>query len=106
MSSAIERVIDRQQALLAALDARDAGAIEAATAALTAALTALRAPGALQADAAALTQLDHARKQSEAARIRINVLSDWNRQRIDRLAELRGGAGGQVYSKPAISRHA
>jgi hypothetical protein len=104
MTSPLETVIAIQQALIAALDARDVSGIETATAGLQAALCALKSDGAVHADAATIAKLGHARKQSEAARIRINVHADWTRQRIDRLAELRGGGPALHYRKPPVSR--
>ncbi len=97
MSATIEDIISCQSRLLTALDARNVVEIETETATLAHLIASLRdAP----ADAA---RVDHARKQSEAARIRVNILSDWTRQRIDRLAELRGQSSVKTtgtYAKP------
>ena len=97
MSATIEGVIACQSRLLAALDARAVEAIENETAALARLLAALK--GAPSEP----SRIEHARKQTEAARIRVNVLSDWTRQRIDRLAELRGQPSNKpvgTYAKP------
>jgi hypothetical protein len=79
-------MVATQDELLSALDAMDVERIARATAVLAAACQALKddaiPPGK--------EQLAHALKQSEAARIRVNCLLAWNRQKIDRLAELRG----------------
>jgi hypothetical protein len=37
-------------------------------------------------------------KQAEAARIRVKYLRAWNRQKIDRLAELRGQKSSIIYT--------
>lgn len=87
MAQSLEHVIECQQRLIEALDARDAERLERATEELSGALALLKAAGAVyDIDA---HRLEHATKQAQAARIRVNVLSDWTRQRIDRLAELR-----------------
>ena len=100
MSGTLDHVIACQERLISALDSRNAAALEAATAELADALTQLRANGAVyQTDS---NRLDHALRQSEAARIRVNVLADWTRQRIDRLAEYRGTGGG-AYGRTGLS---
>lgn len=92
----IDQVIDCQTRLIAALDAREADAILAATDALADAVKALR----LSAKTPAREKLSHGLKQSEAARIRVKHLTAWNRQKIDRLGEIRGQSNGNIYAKP------
>lgn len=96
----VEQLITAQAALIAALDTRDADAIETTTRALAEAAAALRAQDSWREGGALRERLGHALKQTDAARIRINYLSDWTRQRIDSIAELRGGAPAQTYTKP------
>ena len=100
MSGYFEHVIACQGQLIDALDARDAGAIELATVQLADALGALGAEGAFYDVEAG--RVDHAMRQANAARIRVNVLSDWTRQRIDRLAEIRSGST-PTYSDKRIT---
>lgn len=90
MSGYLEHVIACQDRLIGALDARDGPAIEVATVELADALSALDAEGAFYG--VETNRIEHAQRQAEAARIRVNMLSDWTRQRIDRLAEIRSGA--------------
>lgn len=92
-------VIDCQARLIAALDARDADAILSASAALAQAVDILR-PSSTSPD---LDQLELGLKQAEAARIRVKYLTAWNRQKIDRLAELRGQLSGNIYTNPRES---
>jgi hypothetical protein len=92
-------VIDCQTRLIAALDARDADAILSASAALAQTVEILR----LSPAAPASDQLTLGLKQTEAARIRVKYLTAWNRQKIDRLAELRGQFSGNIYTKPRES---
>lgn len=90
MSRPLDHIIDCQSRLIEAMDARDAAALEQAVADLAAALAELDADGAVfDID---LRRIDHAVYQAEAARIRVNILSHWTRQRIDRLAEIRTGS--------------
>lgn len=89
MKQILEEVISCQERLIAALDARDVLALEDATAELETALGSLKASGAVYKAAGA--RLDFALRQSGAARIRVNVLADWTRQRIDQVTEIRSG---------------
>jgi hypothetical protein len=96
--SAIDHMIACQAAMIAALDSNDAAAIERATSALADAVGGLRKPGAWHDNEEARTMLDHAIKQSEAVRMRVNCLSHATRQRIDRMAVLRGGGFANIYN--------
>lgn len=92
----IEQVIDAQAALIAALDAGDVAAIEQATASLSQLLSGASRGGAVVAVRAG--RIDHALKQTEAARTRVNFLADRTRQRLDRLAQRRGGQRPPTYN--------
>lgn len=101
--AALDRVVDSQSALISALDSRNADAIFEAVKHLEAALAHLRGEGAVRHQSR--DKIEHAVRQTQAARIRTNVLSDWTRQRIDRLAELRGQTAGRpagTYDKPRV----
>jgi len=77
--------------LIGALDGRDAGAIIAATEDLATAVILFRGaaiPGGSEAQARTLITATLA--QLEAAAIRVNVLKDWTRQRIDMGHQIRG----------------
>lgn len=90
----IDSLIACQNDLIAALDARDADAVVASTHALAAAVE------ELSANDFVVNQelLVHGMKQAEAARIRVKYLTAWNRQKIDRLAELRGQKSAIIYT--------
>lgn len=92
-----DRLIARQTELIAALDAGDPDAILAASAAMADAVEAVRGGRAPGRD-----HLEHGLKLADAARIRVNYLSAWNRQKIDHLAQLRGQSADTVYAKPRI----
>lgn len=97
----IDRLIVCQDALLAALDARDAQRIETATADLASAIQAVKAQDVWRTATEGREKVDHAIRQSDAARIRVNYMADWTRQRIDQLTELRSGMPTTTYSMPA-----
>lgn len=90
----IDNLIACQNDLIAALDARDADAVVAATHALAAAVDALSANDVMVDQ----ELLAHGMKQAEAARIRVKYLTAWNRQKIDQLAELRGQKSAIIYT--------
>jgi hypothetical protein len=96
----IDQLIAQQEALILALDSRDATRIEQSTAILNETLAAMRAQDAWHDKSDMRERVNHALKQTDAARIRINYLADWTRQRIDSIAELRGGASPQTYANP------
>ena len=88
ITDAIETVIACQASLIEALDGGDASAIESATIGLSQAVDALRRDGT--DGGGDVERFDYALRQSQAARIRINCLSQWNCQKIDRLEQIRG----------------
>ncbi len=99
MDASLDDVIACQARLLEALDARAVDTVEIETKTLARLLSSL-SDGSMSREG-----LELALKQTEAARIRVNIMADWTRQRIDRLAELRGNADGRpagTYAKPRI----
>ena len=100
MSQSLDLVIECQEKLIAAIDRCDAAAIEAATTELSSALSVLREQGAVRDGDR--ERVEHAMKQAEASRVRVNVLSHWTRQRIDRLEEIRRGTS-PTYGNKGIS---
>ncbi len=96
---ALETIVTAQARLIEAIDSRDPDLLEAATAALADAVARAKEVGAWNASAEAKPRLDRALRQADAAKTRINCLSAWTRQRIDRLAELRGSRTSLVYTK-------
>ena len=87
----IEDVQAKLDLLVGALDGQDAGAIIAATEELATAVILFRGaaiPAGSEAEARTLITLTLA--QLEAAAMRINLLKDWTRQRIDMNHQIRG----------------
>lgn len=97
-AQSIEALMQCQTALIAALDAGDVAEIERATQEMGSAVEALRADDG-RVGSNSLPSLDHAMRQNQAARIRVNYLSEFNRQKIDRLSEIRGADPALTYRK-------
>lgn len=94
----IESLIAAQSALIAALDARDVGAIESATVHLADAVVGLRKTGAWHATVAERAAVDHGLKQAAAARARVNYLANEARERSERLHGARSDGAPSVYA--------
>lgn len=97
MLSQMQEVQQRLDALVGALDGQDAGAIVTATEELATAVILFRGariPAGSEPQANAL--IGKTLSQLEAAAIRVNILKDWTRQRIDRNHELRGSRSGGI----------
>lgn len=87
----LDAVQDKLDVLVGALDGHDAGAIIAATENLATAVILMRGanvPAGSEHRARAL--IGKTLAQLEAAAIRVNVLKDWTRQRIDMNHAIRG----------------
>jgi chromosome segregation ATPase len=97
--AALKAVDTAQAALIAALDAHDLDQIEHATTELAETVQALKAAGAWRARADLRTDLIRLLKQADAARGRINALSDMNRRRLDRLVALTGQPRTLAYGR-------
>ncbi len=83
----------RLDVLVAALDGQDPGAIIAASEALATAVILFRGAAIpVGAEARARVLIGQVLRQLEAAAIRVNVLKNWTRQRIDRNHAMRGTA--------------
>ncbi len=91
MLAQMDEVQQKLDLLVGALDGHDAGAIIAATEALATSVILFR--GASIPDGAehrARALMSKTLSQLEAAAIRVNILKDWTRQRIDSNRRLRG----------------
>jgi hypothetical protein len=100
MSAApLHRLEACHHALIDALDAQDIEALEGAIDAFRAALEAVHAEGAWREQPGILDCIGRIHRLSEAARIRVNFLTDLNQQRIDTLAAARGRENVVVYGR-------
>lgn len=91
MFAAMDDVQSRLDTLVGALDGQDAGAIIAATEELATAVILMRgAPIPPGSEHRARALIGQTLGQLETAAMRVNILKDWTRQRIDRSHEIRG----------------
>lgn len=86
-------------ALIDALDAQDIDALEGSIDAFRSALEAVHSEGAWRDQPGVLDCIGRIHRLSEAARIRVNFLTDLNQQRIDALAAARGRETVAVYGR-------
>jgi hypothetical protein len=97
MLAAMDEVQARLHALIDALDGHDAGAIIAATEDLATAVILLRgAPVPAGSEHRARALIAQTLGQLEAAAMRVNILKDRTRQRIDRNHDIRGARSGGI----------
>lgn len=96
--SAIESIIEIQAGLMDAIDARDVGRIEQATKDLARAIGQVRHRGAMVVGEKLHADLGYALKQTEALRTRVNFMALRNRERMERLDQMRGAAVPHVYA--------
>lgn len=102
--TSIEALVACQDRMIAALDGRCPDAIATATADLALAIVAAKQTGLPEHGQRDRERIDHALRQNDAARMRVNILSDWNRDRTDRLAELRGASATLAYRRPRLPK--
>lgn len=97
MSTPMDDLQAQLDVLVATLDGHDAGAIVAATEALATAVILFRSskiPDGREDHARLL--IESVLRKLEAAAIRVNILKDWTRQRIDRNRAIRGTQPGGI----------
>jgi hypothetical protein len=94
---ALDDLIAREKALIAALDADDVAAIETATAGFQGALEALGLAGRMGEAAALRPRISEAMMLADAARVRVAFLADATRRRIERLAAATGRSDAGLY---------
>lgn len=97
MSAPLQRLEACHHALIDALDAQDIDALESSLDDFRAALDEARAQGAWREQAGVIESAARIHALSEAARIRVNFLTDLNQQRIDALAAARGRDNVAIY---------
>jgi phage I-like protein len=96
---AIDRLIETQRALVAALDSGHPDDIERATALVQAAVDAVRTVGSWHADADLRERLRTALATGDAARMRTGYHADRTRRRLAMVASLRRPAAVTSYGR-------
>ena len=102
--SAIASIIAIQNELMEAIDARDVGRIERATKDLAQAIEQVRNRGAMVVGEQLQTDVGHALKQTEALRTRVNFMALHNREKMEKLDQMRGAAAPHVYANRRNTR--
>ncbi len=97
--ASLQRLEDCHHALIDALDAQDIDGLEEAIEAFRMALDDVRSRGAWREQPGVMDSVARIHALSEAARIRVNFLTDLNQQRIDALAAARGRENVVVYGR-------
>ena len=100
--ASLDRLELCQEALIRALDANEIEAVESAVGDLYEAVNEVRAAGAWRRDESLKARAKRVLALIEAARIRVNFLTDRNRERLEQLAALRGRVHAGVYSREGV----
>lgn len=98
--NALERLEEAHEGLIGALDANDVESIELRVEELRTAISAVRAMGGWRETPELKNRAKRISQLGEAARIRVNFLTDMTRQRLQMLAVARGEVCGSVYTHP------
>lgn len=94
---ALDRLEACQQGLIAALDGDDIDALESSITRLSHAIGDVRAAGAWHDQPDVVQRASRIAVLAEAARVRVNFLTDRTQRRLDQLAMLRG-RGAPTYT--------
>lgn len=97
--AALERFERAERDLIAALDSRDVEALEVSVATFGKAVEEVRALGGWRDHPQIVDQARRCQTLADAAGIRVNFLTDANRQRIEALATARGNVAGGAYRR-------
>lgn len=97
--AALERLEDCQRHLIAALDGHDVERLETSVLDLHDAVGHARAAGAWQNTPDILARARRIVALADAARVRVNFLTDITQRRIDGLVVARGGVPASTYSR-------
>jgi hypothetical protein len=98
--TALDRLEEAHRDLIGALDAQDVESIERRVEELRTAISAVRAMGGWRETPELKDRTRRISQLGEAARVRVNFLTDMTRQRLQMLAAARGETCGGVYTNP------
>ena len=99
MSASLQRLEACHHLLIDALDSQDIDALESSIDEFREAIDDVRAQGAWREDSSILDSVARIYALTEAARIRVNFLTDLNQQRLDALSAARGHGSSAVYGR-------
>ena len=97
--AALDRLEACHEQLIGALDGHDLEAVEAGVARLRDAVAEVRAAGGWHDNPEIRQRAERVARLVEAARVRVNFLTDLNRGRIEALESVRGRAGAMRYGR-------
>ena len=97
-SNALQRLEEAHEELIGALDANDVDSIELKVEELRSAISAVRAMGGWRDSPELKHRARRISQLGEAARVRVNFLTDMTRQRLQMLSAARGDVCGSLYS--------
>lgn len=97
--AALEHLESCQEGLISALDGYDVEALEASIARLSDAVSVARAAGAWRDRPDVVQHAQRIYGLAEAARIRVNFLTDLTQRRLDNLSTARGRTPNALYSR-------
>ena len=96
----LQRLETAHERLIGALDVNDVESIEKRVEELRLAIAAVRSQGAWRDSEQVKESAERIGRLGEAARLRVNFLTDLTRQRIQMLSIARGEASGGAYLRP------
>jgi hypothetical protein len=96
--NALQRLEQAHEELIGALDANDVESIELKVEELRSAISAVRAMGSWRESPELKNRARRISQLGEAARIRVNFLTDMTRQRLQMLGAARGDVSASLYS--------
>ena len=99
MCASLQRLEACHHMLIDALDSQDIDALETSIEEFREAIEEVRAQGAWREDTSVLDSVARIYALTEAARIRVNFLTDLNQQRLEALSAARGHDGAAVYGR-------
>ena len=97
-AGALDRLEEAHKDLIGALDTDDVESIERRVEELKTAISAVRSMGGWRETPELKDRARRISQLGEAARIRVNFLTDMTRQRLQMLATARGETAGAIYS--------
>jgi len=95
----LRRLQEAHENLISALDAQDVDMIETRVEQLRSAIADVRSAGGWRDSSQARERAQRIRSLGEAARVRVNFLTDRTAQRLQMLAAARGEATGGTYRR-------
>lgn len=98
--AALGRLEAAHEQLISALDREDVAVLERRVEELRTAIDEVRAQGGWRAEDDVRDRAERITRLADAARVRVNFLTDLTRQRLNRIGAVRGESPAGVYRRP------